>query len=126
MYCVFHQISSHLPRQNLVLENFNKNLGFGQTPPPPLVEPNDQVFPKIILLWHPLGKSTHFYIVLVRLSLIKTLNFSYQPLKKSLLKRIETLVKKYHLHFKSKHPSFQYAGCRLKEEKFNMYLSSTK
>ena len=29
----------------MVLENFNKNLGFGQTPP--LVGPKAQVFPKI-------------------------------------------------------------------------------
>ena len=29
----------------MVLENFNKNLGFGQTPPP-LVGPNAQLFPK--------------------------------------------------------------------------------
>ena len=29
----------------MVLENFNKNLGFGQTPPP-LVGPKAQVFPK--------------------------------------------------------------------------------
>ena len=41
-------VSSHfLPftKANLVLENFNKNLGFGQTPPP-LVGPKAQVFPK--------------------------------------------------------------------------------
>ena len=41
-------ISSHFwpfAKANLVLEIFNKNLGFGQTPPP-LVGPNAQLFPK--------------------------------------------------------------------------------
>ena len=41
-------VSSHFwpfTKANLVLENFNKNLGFGQTPPP-LVGPKAQVFPK--------------------------------------------------------------------------------
>ena len=35
-------------KANLVLEKFNKNLGFGQTldPPSPLVGPNAQLFPK--------------------------------------------------------------------------------
>ena len=43
-------VSSHfLPftKANLVLENFNKNLGFGQTPSP-LVGPKAQVFQKNI------------------------------------------------------------------------------
>ena len=42
-------VSSHFwpfTKANLVLENFNKNLGFGQTPPP-LVGPNAQLFPKM-------------------------------------------------------------------------------
>ena len=42
-------VSSHywpFIKANLVLENFNKNLGFGQTPPP-LVGPNAQLFPKM-------------------------------------------------------------------------------
>ena len=41
-------VSSHFwpfTRANLILEIFNKNLGFGQTPPP-LVGPNAQPFPK--------------------------------------------------------------------------------
>ena len=40
-------VSSHFwpfTKANLILENFNKNLGFGQTPP--LVGPKAQVFPK--------------------------------------------------------------------------------
>ena len=42
-------VSSHFwpfTKANLILENFNKNLGFGQTPPP-LVGPNAQLFPKM-------------------------------------------------------------------------------
>ena len=41
-------VSSHFwpfTKANLVLENFNKNMGSGQTPPP-LVGPNAQIFPK--------------------------------------------------------------------------------
>ena len=42
-------VSSHFcpfTKANLVLENFNKKLGFGQTPPP-LVGLNAQLFPKM-------------------------------------------------------------------------------
>ena len=42
MQCVFHQSY----KANLILDNFNKNLGFGQTPPTP-VGPNSQLWPKI-------------------------------------------------------------------------------
>ena len=45
-------VSSHFwpfTKANLFLENFNKNLGFGQTPAP-LVGPNAQFFPKTILM----------------------------------------------------------------------------
>ena len=41
-------VSSHFwpfTMANLILENFNQNLGFSQTPPP-LVGPNAQLFPK--------------------------------------------------------------------------------
>ena len=51
-YCspiyVFY-VSSHFwpfTKANLILEIFNKNLGFGQTPAP-LVGPNAQLFPKM-------------------------------------------------------------------------------
>ena len=46
-------VSSHfLPftKTNLVLENFNKNLGFGQTLPPPLLGPKPKFFRKFILM----------------------------------------------------------------------------
>ena len=40
----------------MVLENFNKNLGFGQTPPP-LVGPNAQLFPKMHFEGSPKGSN---------------------------------------------------------------------
>ena len=52
-------VSSHFwpfTKANLVLENFNKNLGFGQTPPP-LVGPNAQIFPKMHFEGSPKGSN---------------------------------------------------------------------
>ena len=46
MYCVFHHISSHLPRQIWFWKISTKTWA-SVRPPPPLVGPKAQVFPKI-------------------------------------------------------------------------------
>ena len=45
MYCVFHHISSHLPRQIWFWKISTKTWA-SVRPPPPLVGPKAQVFPK--------------------------------------------------------------------------------
>ena len=49
-------------KANLVLEKFDKKLGFGQTPPP-LVGPKDQLFPFFFFDGSPKFSSCHINIV---------------------------------------------------------------
>ena len=63
-------VSSHFwpfTKANLVLENFNKNLGFGQTPPP-LVGPNAQLFPKMHFEGPPLTANEWFIIARISIT----------------------------------------------------------